>query len=354
MLTDVEYANSFQECEVSQVYAAGPHVTRPQWNVDSCPGSIFSATTDPCPTMIPPSSAISNVVTQPTDVELKACIGDMDPLGYPDDSMCTLYRVCREYLFQPQQPAQPLESPQDEVHLERFPHVPTWQQEALVLHPQQPASQVPETLQQNVDIHGLNVCKLKPVTSLQSQRTVFPTPPQPEAAVTNEEAEPDPSRYNLDRDRATVPSIAMLLPLVKQLIICATCKTTFNRAFICNNYLIQLNRPMHCACGCVLCTLCYSGQGGCRLHNILSRRAAVSIPVNALANCPALDTVGDWDLELNIDDMFKTDNEVNVHVQLIMNAEQSSGVGTLKTGMCITIYRYIYISLCLCYTTMYD
>ena len=107
---------------------------------------------------------------------------------------------------------------------------------------------------------------------------------------------------------------------------------------------------MQCAGGCVLCTLCYSEQSGCRLHNMSSTRAAVSTTANTLANCPALENVGDWDLELNIDDMFKTDKEVNVHLQLIMNEEQSPGVDTLKRGMYITIYRYI--SLCLCYTTM--
>ncbi|XP_029529896.2 uncharacterized protein LOC115137711 isoform X1 [Oncorhynchus nerka] len=309
-----------------------PHFSRPQLNVDSCPGSIFSATTDPLPTMIPPSSAISNVVTQPTDVELNAfnaCIGDMDPLGYPDNSMFALERVCGEYVFQQQQQsAQPLEAQQVEVHLETFHQVPRPQQEARVLHPEQPASQVPETSQQTVDIHGFNVCKLKPVTSLQSQRTLFPTPPQSEAAVTYEEPVPGPSRYNLDSDGATVSSIAMIIPVVKQLTICGTCKKKkFNRAFICNNYSIQLNRPMQCAGGC---PLCYSEQSGCRLHNMSSTRAAVSTTANTLANCPALENVGDWDLELNIDDMFKTDKEVNVHLQLIMNEEQSPGVDSLK------------------------
>ncbi|KAM9471320.1 uncharacterized protein ACWYII_007194 [Salvelinus alpinus] len=362
MLTDVEYANAFQESEVSQ--ASEPHFSRPQWNVDSCPGSIFSATTDPLPTMIPPSSAISNVVTQLTDVELSTfngCIGDMAPLGYPDNSMAALERVCGEYVFQQQQPAQPLEPQQVEVHLETFHQVPqqearvlhpqqpasqvlqqearvlhpqqpasqVLQQEARVLHPQQPASQVPETPQQTVDIRGFNVCKPKPVTSLQSQRTLFPTPPQSEAAVTYEESVPGPSRYNLYSDGATVSSIAMIIPVMKQLIICATCIKKFNRAFICNNYLIQLNRPVQCAWGCVLCRLCYSEQSGCRLHNISSTRAALSTTANTLANFPALENVGDWDLELNIDDKFKTDKEVNVHVQLIMNEEQSSGVDTL-------------------------
>ncbi|XP_055766299.1 uncharacterized protein LOC129841958 [Salvelinus fontinalis] len=217
MLTDVEYANAFQESEVSQ--ASKPHFSRPQWNVDSCPGSIFSATTDPLPTMKPPSSAICNEVTQLTDVELStfnACIGDMAPLGYPENSMAALERVCGEYVFQQQQSAQPLEPQQVEVHLETFHQVP--QQEARVLHPQQPASQVPETPQQTVDIQGFNVCKPKPVTSLQSQRTLFPTPPQSEAAVTYEESVPGPSRYNLYSDGATVSSIAMIIPVMKQMI----------------------------------------------------------------------------------------------------------------------------------------
>ncbi|KAM9398679.1 uncharacterized protein ACWYII_031232 [Salvelinus alpinus] len=332
MLTDVQYVNAFPECDISHFYDSEPHFSRPQWNVDPCPGLIFSATTDPGPSSIPlSSSAICHVVTQPKDVSLNDdCIGDMPSTGYPDNSMFDLERACSDYIFQ-QQSALQLDPHLVEVHQDPDPQVSTPQQEdAVVLDPEQPISQVPYTPQPTVDIHGFNVYKLKPVTALQSQRSLFPTPPQSEAAGTYEELAPDPSLQHLDSDGDPVLSIAMISPLMQKLIICSACTTTFNRAVICNTYLIQLNRPIQCACGCVLCTLCYSQQRGCSLHNMSSTRAPVSTTASTLANCPALEHLGAWDLELNIGDMFKTDNEVNVHVQLLMNKEQSPDMDTLR------------------------
>jgi hypothetical protein len=364
MLTDVEYVNAFSECDISHFYDSEPHFSRPQWNVDPCPGLIFSATTDPSPSIIPlSSSAICNVVTQPKDVSLNDdCIGDMPSTGYPDNSMFALERACCDYIFQ-QQSALQLDPHLVEVHQDPDPQVSTPQQEdavvldpeqpisqvpykedAVVLDPEQPISQVPYTPQPTVDIHGFNVYKLKPVTALQSQRSLFPTPPQSEAAGTYEELAPDPSLQHLDSDGDPVLSIAMISPLMQKLIICSACTTTFNRAVICNTYLIQLNRPIQCACGCVLCTLCYSQQRGCSLHNMSSTRAPVSTTASTLANCPALEHLGAWDLELNIGDMFKTDNEVNVHVQLLMNKEQSPDMDTLRPGRYITISRSLYVN----------
>ncbi|XP_036828292.1 serine-rich adhesin for platelets-like [Oncorhynchus mykiss] len=346
MLSDVEYVNAFPECDMSHFYDSEPHFSRPQWNVNPCPGLIVSATTDPSSSIIPhSSSSICNVVTQPKDVSVNDdCIGDMPYPGYPGNSMFALDRACCDYIFK-QQSALQLDPHLVEVHQDHDPHVSTPRQEdAVVLDPEQPISQVPYTPQPTVDIHGLDVYKLKPVTALQSQRSLFPTPPQSEAAVTYEELVPDPSLQNLDSDGDQVLSIAMITPLMKQLIICSTCTRTFNRAVICNTYLIQLNRPIQCACGCVLCTLCYSEHGGCSRHNMSSTRAPVSTTASTLANCPALEHLGAWDLELNKGDVFKTDNEVNVHVQLLMNKEQSPDMDTLRPGRYITISRSLYVN----------
>ncbi|XP_055362714.1 uncharacterized protein LOC114850818 isoform X2 [Betta splendens] len=109
-----------------------------------------------------------------------------------------------------------------------------------------------------------------------------------------------------------------LLTMVKRSILCSVCKMIFNRAVICREYLIQLNRPVQCVCGCVICTLCYREQGGCRMHNVSSKQGPICTLVNAIASCPELEGLGDWDVKLNLDDHFKTDDQVNRHVQQIM------------------------------------
>ncbi|XP_028974609.1 uncharacterized protein LOC114835055 [Esox lucius] len=121
-----------------------------------------------------------------------------------------------------------------------------------------------------------------------------------------------------------------MLAMVKQLILCSSCNKTFNRSVICQKYLIQLNKPIQCACGCVICTLCYSEQHGCHMHSILSTQGAVNVTASTLASCPSLEHVGDWDLELNPDDRFKTDSEMNGYVQEIMNEEHAPGVDKLR------------------------
>lgn len=343
MLTDVEHATSFQECAMSHLDLDyyDPDFTSPLWNVDPCPGSICSATTDPGPSIIPvSSSSICDGVTQPKDVSLNDdCIGDMPCSGDPANDMVVLERLCSDDICQ-QQSALQLDPHPVEVHHDPDPQVSTPQQEdAVVLDPKHPISQVPHTPQPTLDIHGSNVHKTKPVTALQSQGPLFSTPPRSEAAVTYEELEPDPSLQHLDSDGTTVLSSAM----VKQLIICSTCRTTFNRAVICEAYLIQLNRPIQCACGCVLCTLCYSKHRGCHLHNVISTKALVSTTASTLANCPALEHVGVWDLVLDEGDMFRTDNGSDDQVQLLMNEAQFPEVDTLRSGMYIIIRRSLHV-----------
>lgn len=155
----------------------------------------------------------------------------------------------------------------------------------------------------------------------------MPAPPQSET-VTNDEHTPEYSGKILD-----ITATTSLMAIVKEAIRCSACSNIFNRAVICHEYLIQLNRPIQCACGCVICTLCYHDQKGCHVHNVLSSRAPVNATANNLASCPDLKTFGDWDLVLNGDDPFKT--EVNAYVEQITNGAQSPGFQELQSGRCI-------------------
>ncbi|XP_034146530.1 uncharacterized protein LOC117592742 isoform X2 [Esox lucius] len=156
-----------------------------------------------------------------------------------------------------------------------------------------------------------------------SRNVLYPPLLQPEAAVPSKEVTPEPPPEHPE-------SIQLMLAMVKQLILCSSCNKTFNRSVICQKYLIQLNKPIQCACGCVICTLCYREQHGCHMHSILSTQGAVNVTASTLASCPSLEHVGDWDLELNPDDRFKTDSEMNGYVQEIMNEEHAPGVDKLR------------------------
>lgn len=84
------------------------------------------------------------------------------------------------------------------------------------------------------------------------------------------------------------------------------------------------------------------------MHNILSTLGAVNTTASTLASCPDLENLGDWDLELEINDHFKTDKEVNRHVRQNMHEEQAPDVEEqapdvekLRTGRCISIYLVV-------------
>ncbi|KAJ8009764.1 hypothetical protein DPEC_G00067610 [Dallia pectoralis] len=123
-----------------------------------------------------------------------------------------------------------------------------------------------------------------------------------------------------------------LFELVQKLISCSVCNNTFNRTFVCEDYLIQLNRPIQCACCCVLCSLCYREQKGCRTHKIVSARAVVNATASILASCPDMEKVGEWDLELDDMDHFKTEADINRHVQQLMTGERTPGIEALRSA----------------------
>ncbi|KAK2821073.1 hypothetical protein Q5P01_024032 [Channa striata] len=95
------------------------------------------------------------------------------------------------------------------------------------------------------------------------------------------------------------------------LITCVACSRVFNRVVVCHGYLLQLNRPVQCLCGCVICTLCYRTHRGCLKHSVSSAHGPVNATTRYLAECPQLESVGTWDLGRDEADRFKTGNEVN-------------------------------------------
>lgn len=172
-----------------------------------------------------------------------------------------------------------------------------------------------------------NVSPQKPQPS---QR--IPTPPQSET-VSYPQVIPAYSRPSLENQDAEVKATGTLLTTVKEAIRCRACNNIFNRAFICHDYLIQLNRPIQCVCGCVLCTLCYQDQNGCRVHSIVSTRGPVNATANNLACLPDLKHLGNWDLQINTGDSFKT--AANLCVQQMMMGAQRPELKDLQNGMCI-------------------
>ena len=172
--------------------------------------------------------------------------------------------------------------------------------------------------------------------SVQLQQTPLPTPPQSDVGIARQE----PTSDLTSRHPANGSTTSRLQDMVKGLVVCSTCNKTFNRAVICHLYHIQLNRPVQCACGCVICTICYRDQGGCRAHNVSSIGGGggiINSTASILASSPDMEKLGDWDLELNVDDHFKTDGEVNRDVRRIMTEEQVLDLEKLHTGRFVSL-----------------
>ncbi|XP_036066914.1 uncharacterized protein LOC118598360 [Oryzias melastigma] len=119
------------------------------------------------------------------------------------------------------------------------------------------------------------------------------------------------------------------LSTVENLITCPACSRVFNRAPVCQEYLLQLNRPVQCLCGCVLCTICYREQGGCQRHGVISKHGAVNYTANVLADLPEMESVGVWDLKREDGDRIMLKGETEQCVQ-IMLAERTPAPDELK------------------------
>ncbi|KAL7370584.1 hypothetical protein ABVT39_004878 [Epinephelus coioides] len=171
------------------------------------------------------------------------------------------------------------------------------------------------------------------------QQPLFLTPPQVEMCGTYDHG-PDVT----NNTGATVITGDTLMAIVKRAILCSACGVTFNRAVICREYLIQLNRPVQCICGCVLCTLCYRDQSGCSAHKIQSTHGAINSTANSLASCLVLMNEGQWDLDHVDSDAYKTERDVNIHVQSLTQAEQPPDIAKLQDSRCVVLWFHIHKS----------
>lgn len=146
-----------------------------------------------------------------------------------------------------------------------------------------------------------------------------PTPPPPPPPNVNEHPKLD--------DGAHCQFLRAILEIVSRAVRCAVCQCTFNANVICSNYTIKLNRPIQCACGCVICYMCYTKDRGCRTHKLNSHRATVNVTANQLANA----TDVKWDLELDSTAVYRAERDCDV--QSILHLDR--GVPTadeLKRG----------------------
>lgn len=191
--------------------------------------------------------------------------------------------------------------------------------------------QVLNTLEATVPYH--NVSPVSPVSA--------PTPPP----HTNQE-HPRPD------DAAHCQFLRAILEIVSRAVKCAACQCTFNASVLCSNYTIKLNRPIQCACGCVICSMCYTKDQGCLTHKVNSRRATVNVTANQLANAADVK----WDLELDKTAVFRA--ECDYGMQSILRLDRGGPTADeLKQGksgirriiniyntvitMCVTIFANI-------------
>lgn len=108
-----------------------------------------------------------------------------------------------------------------------------------------------------------------------------------------------------------------ILEIVSRAVKCTRCQSTYNASVLCSNYTIKLNRLLQCACGCVICSVCYTNDNGCCVHKLQSRRATTNVVANQLAN--AVDMK--WDLELDKKADFRT--ECDYSVQSLIHLDRS-------------------------------
>jgi len=272
---------------------------------------------------LPPPQEITTFYVRETDLN-----------GYS-----ALLNVVQACALENDQSVQPLEPQQSQNHKQvpvtqhrpAIPHNPHQQVSTLPALHQQPAGHEPQPRA------GKRPEQCEPTDhsayDLELRQHSFIHPLQSEVASYQE-----PRGQHLDNETVTDDT---LLAMVKQSILCSNCKKTFDRAVICEDFLIQLNRPVQCACGCVTCTLCYRELRGCRVHNMSYTHGQVNTTANRLAGCSDLENIGEWDLELKTDDNFMTDEEVDGHVQQLMNETQVPSVTRLREGRRISISLYV-------------
>lgn len=192
---------------------------------------------------------------------------------------------------------------------------PQPRQTELTQHPEQHA---PAPLPEQKHVVTPHV---SPEQQAPNTQALYLTPPKSDAVASYE-----------DLALEQHPYVSTVLSTIKQLITCSACTSVFNRGVICYQYQIQLNQPIQCACGCVLCTMCYREHVGCRAHGLISKRALVNTAVSTLASSAELETVGKWALEYDIDDLCKV--STHTYVQSIMTTGEGPTEQQLESGTC--------------------
>ena len=309
------------------------NISEPHLYAESCMNTPITAATEPVSSVIGPTPGIIPNVPVPREMTT-SYFRETDLIVRTE--LLNMVRACELENNQSVQPLEPQQSQELQQvpmtqHQPAFPHPPHQQVSILPPLHQQHASHQPQRQAgkkpQQCDVNDYRAHNLK----LQQQS--FITPSQSEVVIST----PTTQVPNL-----TVTSTNnTLLALVKQSILCSSCDKIFDRAVICEDFLIQLNRPIQCECGCVTCTLCTREQRSCRVHTKSSTHGQVNTTASRLAGCPDLENLGEWDLELDVSDNFKTDDDVDSHVQQLLNETSVPGVTRLREGRCISISLYI-------------
>lgn len=158
-------------------------------------------------------------------------------------------------------------------------------------------------------------------------------PPQPPTLHVN----PEDGEYR--------EALKSILEIVSKAVKCTVCQCPFNATVLCVDYTIKLNRPLQCACGCVICSACYTKHKGCAIHKVQSRRAIVNVTVNQLASLAHVR----WDLQLDKTAAFKA--ECDKVVQNIMHLHFGAPtVDELQKGwLCTLIHTH---TRCYCHICM--
>ncbi|KAL0961675.1 hypothetical protein UPYG_G00352940 [Umbra pygmaea] len=127
------------------------------------------------------------------------------------------------------------------------------------------------------------------------------------------------------------PQSDSLRSMLERSVTCSVCNKVFNRSAICQDYLIQLNRPIQCSCTCNICASCYQHNRGCPIHKILSTRASVNTTVSDLASSTHLQGFGEWETATETSDPFKNSQDDLVQ-QLICGLDDKTRMVRLKQG----------------------
>lgn len=170
----------------------------------------------------------------------------------------------------------------------------------------------------------------------QPMESTIPTPPESDVSTKETNCVVSASR--------SVPNEA-LFHFLQRLITCSVCNNIFNRRPLSRDYLFKLNRPVQCACGCVICTICYKEKHGCVLHGLVSYKGTVNNTASELASSVFMDK-DQWDLKRNHYDCFKAQEDINLRVQELLHNtavaldDVSVNITIVITARCVCVCAF--------------